>query len=69
LHAGSQVLTPVAIDSLVERAMKTFEVPGITVTVIKDGKVILSKGYGVRPLNKSAPVDENTLFGIASNVP
>jgi len=67
LHAGSQILTPVAIDSLVERARKNFDVPGIAVAVIKDGKLIHSKGYGVRSLNTGAPVDENTLFGIASN--
>ncbi len=67
LHAGSQVLTPAAIDSLVERARKNFDVPGIAVAVIKDGKLIHSKGYGVRSLKTGAPVDENTLFGIASN--
>ena len=55
------------IDSLVTATMKTFEVPGIAVAVVKDGKVIHSKGYGVRSLANNLPVDENTLFGIASN--
>jgi CubicO group peptidase (beta-lactamase class C family) len=55
------------IDQLVENTIKTFEVPGIAVAIIKDGKVIHSKGYGVRSLNTKARVDENTLFGIASN--
>src|SRR5688572_14397423 len=55
------------IDQLVENTMKTFDVPGIAVAVIKDGKVIHSKGYGVRSLNTKAKIDENTLFGIASN--
>jgi len=55
------------IDQLVENTIKTFDVPGIAVAVIKDGKVIHSKGYGVRSLNTKAKVDENTLFGIASN--
>jgi CubicO group peptidase (beta-lactamase class C family) len=67
LHASSQILTSAAIDSLVEKARKNFDVPGIAVAVIKDGKVIHSKGYGVRSLKTGAPVDENTLFGIASN--
>jgi len=50
------------------RAGKTaFDVPGIAVCVIKDGKVVHSKGYGFRSLNNRQPVDENTLFGIASN--
>ena len=56
-----------AIDSLVARTLRTFEVPGIAVCVIKDGKVIHSKGYGVRSLDTRQPVDEHTLFGIASN--
>jgi CubicO group peptidase (beta-lactamase class C family) len=50
-----------------ERALKAFDVPGIAVAVIKDGKVIHSKGYGVRSLETGKPVDENTMFGIASN--
>jgi CubicO group peptidase (beta-lactamase class C family) len=55
------------IDTLVERSMKAFDVPGIAVAIVKDGKVIHSKGYGVRSLNTTQKVDENTLFGIASN--
>jgi CubicO group peptidase (beta-lactamase class C family) len=47
--------------------MKTFDVPGIAVGVIKDGKVVIAKGYGVRSLDTMQKMDENTLFGIASN--
>jgi CubicO group peptidase (beta-lactamase class C family) len=63
----AQPLSSKQIDDLVARSMKAFDVPGIAVAVIKDGKVIHSKGYGVRSLNTMQPVDENTLFGIASN--
>src|SRR5579871_6649879 len=63
----SQPLSSEKIDTLVQRSMKAFDVPGIAVAVIKDGKVIHSKGYGVRSLNTMQKVDENTLFGIASN--
>ena len=62
-----QPLNAAAIDSLAERALRAFDVPGIAVCVIKDGKVVHSKGYGVRSLDTKQPVDENTLFGIASN--
>jgi len=55
------------VDSVVEKAMTTFDVPGIAVAIIKDNKTIHEKGYGVRSLNNKLPVDENTLFGIASN--
>jgi len=54
-------------DAVVERARKTFDVPGIAVAVVKDGRVVYSKGFGVRKLGEAAPVTENTLFGIASN--
>ena len=60
-------MSSVEIDSLVERTLRTFDVPGIAVCVIKDGKVVHSKGYGVRSLDTKLPMDENTLFGIASN--
>ncbi len=55
------------MDDLAERSRKAFDVPGIAVGIIKDGKIIHAKGYGVRSLNARQPVDENTLFGIASN--
>ena len=65
LHA--QIITPVEVDTLVERTMRAFNVPGIAVAIVKDNQVILAKGYGVRSLNTKQKVDENTLFGIASN--
>ena len=63
----AQVITSAQIDSLTELTLKTFDVPGISVGVIKDGKLIHAKGYGVRSLRTMQKVDENTLFGIASN--
>ena len=67
INLKAQFITSAQIDSLTELTLKTFDVPGIAVAVVKDGKVIHAKGYGVRSLNTKLPVDENTLFGIASN--
>ncbi|MGZ8289523.1 MAG: serine hydrolase [Telluria sp.] len=64
--SGSPVLPP-DFDAVVARAMKTFDVPGMAVAVVKDGQVVLAKGYGVRKLGRPEPVDARTLFGIASN--
>ena len=64
---NAQILTSAEIDQLVDRTLKTFDVPGIAVAVVKDGKIVHAKGYGVRSLNTKQKVDENTLFGIASN--
>ena len=67
ISVNAQIITAHQIDSLVEITMKTFDVPGIAVAVVKDDKVIHSKGYGVRSLNTKQRTDPNTLFAIASN--
>ncbi|MGE5353160.1 MAG: serine hydrolase [Acidobacteriota bacterium] len=56
-----------SLDTYVERALKSWEIPGVSVCVVKDGKVVLMKGYGVREAGKNDKVDENTLFAIGSN--
>ncbi len=66
INSFAQV-TSTQVDEVVEKTMKTFDVPGIAVAIVKDGKVIHSKGYGVRSIITKQKVDENTLFGIASN--
>lgn len=65
--ANAQALPPDSIDRLVARTLKTFDVPGIAVAIVKDDKMIFAKGYGVRSLATKQKVDENTVFGIASN--
>jgi CubicO group peptidase (beta-lactamase class C family) len=51
----------------VDSARKTFEVPGIAVAIVKDGKVVMEQGFGVREIGKPEQVDAHTLFAIASN--
>ncbi|MDF3052313.1 MAG: Beta-lactamase, partial [Geminicoccaceae bacterium] len=58
---------PPKFDEYVGRVMETFTVPGLAVAIVKDGKVVLAKGYGVRRMGEPAPVDAQTRFGIASN--
>ena len=67
ISTRAQSISSAEVDSLAERTLKTFQVPGIAVAIIKDGKVIHAKGYGVRSLKTKQKVDENTLFGIDSN--
>jgi CubicO group peptidase (beta-lactamase class C family) len=61
------ISVPSDLDSYVANSMKTFEVPGMAVAIVKDGKIVVAKGYGVRKLGDPAPVDEHTMFGIGSN--
>ena len=56
-----------AIDQYAAKARTDWEVPGMAIAIVKDGRTIFAKGYGVRELGKSDPVDEHTLFAIASN--
>ncbi len=54
-------------DAYMADTLKTFEVPGIAVAIVKNGKVVMARGYGVRELGQPAKVDAHTLFAIASN--
>jgi len=56
-----------SLDNYVSRALVDWQIPGVAVCIIKDGKVVMMKGYGVREMNKPDKVDENTLFMIGSN--
>ncbi|AIF47636.1 serine hydrolase [Dyella japonica] len=51
----------------VDSVRKQFDVPGIAVAIVKDGKVVLEQGYGLREMGKAEPVDARTRFAIASN--
>jgi CubicO group peptidase (beta-lactamase class C family) len=64
---AAEPISAAKIDETVARAMKTFNVPGIAVAVVKDDKVVYSKGMGLAALDTGGKVDEHTLFGIASN--
>lgn len=59
--------TEADIDRFVERAMETFSVPGVAVGIVKDGHLVLAKGYGVRTIGRPDEVDPQTLFAIGSN--
>ncbi|HYG99055.1 MAG TPA: serine hydrolase [Terriglobales bacterium] len=63
----AETTPPPDLDAYVARVMREFEVPGLAVAIVKDGQIVLAKGYGVRELGKPERVDEHTLFGIASN--
>ncbi len=56
-----------SLDTYITQGMKDWNIPGLAIAIIKDGQVVTMKGYGVKDLDSKAPVDENTLFMIASN--
>lgn len=58
---------PKELNSYINSVLKEFSVPGLAVSVVVDGKVVLSEGFGTKHLGKDEPVSNKTLFGIASN--
>jgi CubicO group peptidase (beta-lactamase class C family) len=56
-----------AMKAFVLQAMQDLQVPGTAMALVDHGKVVFEGGFGVRDLNKRAPVDAHTLFMVASN--
>ena len=56
-----------SLDSYIQTGMKEWQVPGLALVIVKDGKIVVMKGYGVKDTASMQPVDEHTLFMIASN--
>ncbi len=65
--AGQSVERIAELDAYIAQAQKDWEVPGLAVAIVKDGNVVLAKGYGVRKVDTEESVDADTLFAIASN--
>ena len=55
------------IESFVQQAMQTWNIPGLALMIVKDDQIRLARGYGVREMDKPELVDEHTLFAIGSN--
>ncbi len=56
-----------ALDGYIADAREAWDVPGLAVAVVKDGRTVFARGYGRRDIRSGGEVDEHTLFAIASN--
>ena len=54
------------IEGVVQKAMRIWNIPGLALVIVKDDKVLYIKGHGIREIGKPDPVDEHTIFGVAS---
>ena len=54
------------LDNYIENARQQWKVPGLSVAIVKDGEVVLCKGYGEKKLGSGDMVDKQTIFRIAS---
>lgn len=57
----------IGFDAYVEKGMRDWRVPGVAIGIVHNDSVVLSKGYGVRTAGRPEPVDDRTLFAIASD--
>ena len=64
---GSQVDAAIAsLDGIANRTMKETGIPGMSIAVVRDGKVVYAKGFGVRKVGTTDAVDADTVFQVAS---
>lgn len=54
------------LDLVINKIMMEKKLPGLAIAIVKDDSIIFAKGYGVRKIGESAPIDEHTLFQAAS---
>ena len=65
--APNGMTDPVAtLDAYTAKVARDWQVPGLAISVVRDGRIVFAKGYGVRELGRPAPVDAQTLFAIGS---
>jgi CubicO group peptidase (beta-lactamase class C family) len=64
--AGADHFLDTDLPSFIDQVRTAFNVPGIAVALVRDGKVVFAKGSGVRDLRNPQPVDADTMFCIAS---
>ncbi|MEI6895412.1 MAG: serine hydrolase [Colwellia sp.] len=65
-YCSTKVLSAQEVDRIVNRAMEKFSVLGVAVGITQNGKVLLSKGYGLNNVNTAQKINDLTLFKIAS---
>lgn len=50
----------------IEHMRQDWKVPGLAIAIVKNDSVVLMRGFGVREMGKPEPIDEHTIFAIAS---
>ncbi len=54
------------LDKFITERMEEWEVPGLAISIVQDGRLVFSKGFGFRNVEKTLPVTPETLFAIGS---
>jgi CubicO group peptidase (beta-lactamase class C family) len=64
--AGSDQQIRAEADRIVQQMMSQNGIPAVVLAVVKNGRLVLEKGYGVKSTDSNQPPDENTVFYIGS---
>ena len=54
------------IDTYIKAGLACHNNPGLAVSVVRNGEVFLAKGYGYKTTERTEPVTNTTVFGMAS---
>jgi CubicO group peptidase (beta-lactamase class C family) len=65
-RSGARALDTAALDDYIARLMPEYDIPGLGLAVVRDGKIAYTRGYGVRDTTTGTPVTPDTQFAIAS---
>lgn len=63
----SQTLPFPEIENYIEKGMVQWKIPGLSLAIVKEGKLVYAKGFGVKEWGKEEAIDENTIFAVGSN--
>lgn len=63
---GVAAAAPADTNAYIAKAMSAFGAPGLSLTIVEDGRTVVARGYGVRSIMTKTPVDEHTAFPIGS---
>lgn len=62
----AQAVDQAALDRIMSEALKSWDVPGAAIVVVRGEEVVYVKGFGVRSISGGEPVTPETLFAIGS---
>lgn len=57
---------PERIDSIIINKMNQYNIPGLSIGVVKNDSILYTKGYGFKSINNQQPITENTIFHTGS---
>ena len=65
LWAGALCAQP-DLEAYIQRSMKEMQVPGAAVGIVRDGKIVMAKGFGLRDVKHNLPATADTIFAVGS---